>query len=670
MPANGYNTVIMRRWIAFASLFLIACQLVSLAGNRLGPAASPPPAASATVTRESPTSATSSATLLPTAPPILAPPATAASILSENTTFRLRLHPDGPIYVGDQVSFEVIAPTGADLQGRSAQVQLSVPPGLLNAQAGFGRYGIGGRLQANLVWAWDTSHLAAGLYSLTISIRPDGPVWSETVTLLPRGQLPPPEPQARWTKASTTCCTVYYITGTSSERDLPDLLKMVDDQAERASQRMGIRLSEPIQIVWLPRLLGHGGFATQEIAISYLDRNYIAGDEATILHHEIIHILDSRLGGDLRPSALVEGVAVYLSGGHFKPEPILPRAAALLPPTPGCVRSGGAPNAKACGIGGYIPLKRLIDHFYFEQHEIGYLEAAALIEFMVNIWGWRAFSAFYRDIHPQKIPHVGTSTDVQTSASDLAQSEAVEGALKRHFGLNLAQLDGRFQTALRDQPLSPHQAEDLRLSISFYDTARRYQLLLDPSAHFLTAWLMDSGQMRQREIVADYLRRPILPEALTVETMLVAAGESLLQADYAAVEQILQSVNAVLDLYPGQGVQAFNASPLAGDYLKLVQAALAAGYQPHRIRLEGNTARIWVSTSGPGLSELSFIRDQENWSLSSLSSLPFSLSPFHLGTGMPNAFLGKPNAFLGKPNAFLGKPNAFMGNSIARRSAH
>ncbi len=132
----------------------------------------------------------------------------------------------------------------------------------------------------------------------------------------------------------------------------------------------------------LPRLLGHGGFASREIAVSYLDRNYMAGDEATILHHEIIHILDSRLGGDLRPSALVEGLAVYLSGGHFKPEPILPRAAALLPAEPGCVAwsAGSTPlppsaPAEGCGIDGYIPLRRLIDNFYFEQHEIGYLEA-------------------------------------------------------------------------------------------------------------------------------------------------------------------------------------------------------------------------------------------------------------------------------------------------------
>jgi hypothetical protein len=214
----------------------------------------------------------------------------------------------------------------------------------------------------------------------------------------------------------------------------------------------------------------------------------------------------------------------------------------------------------------------------------------------------------------------------------------VEVALQKHFVLSLAQLEERFQAALRAEPLSPEQAEDVRLTVHFYDTARRYQLSLDPSAHFLTAWLMDSEQMRKREIVADYIRRPALPEALAVETMLAEAGESLSQADFDTTTRLLQAVNLALDGYPQQGVQAFSASPLAADYLALVQATLDAGYQPQRIRLEGNTARIWVSTSGLELSELSFIRNQDTWLMSSASSLRFSpgenLLPLFMGSSI------------------------------------
>jgi hypothetical protein len=609
----------MRRWIAVVSLFLIACRAVSLVASNLSPSTPSTPTLIAPLARTPTVSPAATNTPVPAASPSpLAPAAPVSTVLPESNAFSLRLHPDGPLYVGDQVSFEIIAPPQANLEGHSARVQLIDPAGSLNAEAGFGHYGIGGRIQANLIWAWDTSQLSAGEYTLQVTIQPDGPSWSETVILLPRGQLPPPESQARWATVSTPCCTVHYITETPAERDLQTLLTMLDEQVNRASKRMGVQLTEPIQVVWLPRVLGHGGFASKEIALSYLDRNYMAGDVATILHHEIIHILDSRLGGELKPSAFVEGLAVYLSGGHFKPEPILPRAAALLPPAPGCVAWDEARSSAAesgCGVGGYIPLRKLIDNFYFEQHEIGYLEAAALIEFMVNTWGWQSFSAFYRDIHPQK--------SEQPTPSVQAQSDAVEAALEKHFGLSLAQLEQRFQAALREQPLSPEIAEDLRLSISFYDTARRYQLLLDPSAHFLTAWLMDSEQMRKRGIVADYLRRPGQPEGLALETMLAAAGESLGRAEFADAAKLLQAINQTLDLYPQQGIQAFEASPLASDHLALVQAALAAGYQPERIHLEGNTARMWVSTSGPELSELQFTRNQEIWVLSGMSGWRF-----------------------------------------------
>jgi len=163
-----------------------------------------------------------------------------------------------------------------------------------------------------------------------------GASWVETVRLLPRNQVPLPEPQAAWETTASQCCQVYYISGTQAEADLPQLLESLDAQARDASQRMGTELSDPIPVVLLPRVLGHGGFASNEITVSHLVRNYMGGSQDIIFHHEMVHLLDARLGGDLRPAALVEGLAVYLSGGHFKPEPLLDRAAALLPPDAGC----------------------------------------------------------------------------------------------------------------------------------------------------------------------------------------------------------------------------------------------------------------------------------------------------------------------------------------------
>jgi hypothetical protein len=286
----------------------------------------------------------------------------------------------------------------------------------------------------------------------------------------------------------------------------------------------------------LPRLLGQGGFASNTINVSYLDRNYSAGDIGVILHHEIIHILDHRLGGELRPSLLTEGLAVYMTGGHFKEEPLLPRAAALLD-------ASGNPGQP--GLGGYIPLKELADHFYASQHETGYMEGGALVAHMVERWGWEAFSSFYRDIHPQP------------SGS---QAEAIEASLLKHFNLTLADLEAGFLERLRQEPVDAGTLEDVRQTVNYYETVRRYQELLDPSAYYMTAWLPDPGEMQRRGIVADYLRQPVEPANLALETLLAETGVMLKQEIYAEVERNLASVNRVLD-----GVQAGEREPFARD---------------------------------------------------------------------------------------------------------
>jgi hypothetical protein len=428
--------------------------------------------------------------------------------------FTVRYHPDGPLFVGDQVSFEVIAPPDLDLEEKQVRVEVMLADWEEIATAGFGSFGIGGRFQATVNWGWDTRGLEPGEYSLRFSVQPDGEEWIETVRLHPAGQVPPPEPQARWETVESDCCIVHFITGTDAARDLPLLLEIADRQGQRAIRRMGVEFSDPIPITLLPRVLGHGGFASNEIYISYLDRNYAGNDFAMVLHHEMIHILDSRLGGELRPSILVEGLAVYLTGGHFKPEPLLPRAAALL------------------DLGYYLPLAPLADDFYRSQHEAGYLQGAALIQFLVNRYGWEAFSDFYRDIHPH---------------SSGKQSLAIDAALQEHYGLTLPELESQFVSYLSRLHVNPDLYQDVRLTILFYDTVRRYQLLLDPSAYFLNAWLPSGQEMRDREIVADYLRRPSLPENLVIERLLVEADRELRAGNYSAAERLLVSVDSRLD---------------------------------------------------------------------------------------------------------------------------
>jgi hypothetical protein len=206
-------------------------------------------------------------------------------------------------------------------------------------------------------------------------------------------------------------------------------------------------------------------------------------------------------------------LAVYLIGGHFKPEPLIPRAAALLE------------------LGWYIPLRTLADDFYPQQHEIGYLEAAALVEYLVETYGWEAFDAFYRDIH---------------ATPDGRDSQAIDAALRKHFQITFAELEGSYLEFLRGQTVPSNVRDDLRLSVQFYDTVRRYQQALDPSAYFMTAWLPDYMTMSQRGIVADFLRHPSGVDNRLIEAMLVNADHSLRAGEYNQAERTLKGVNVLL----------------------------------------------------------------------------------------------------------------------------
>ncbi|MFZ5920256.1 MAG: hypothetical protein ACOYY3_04285 [Chloroflexota bacterium] len=420
-------------------------------------------------------------------------------------------HPDGPLYAGDRVSFEVLGP-GHTL-GENVEVVVSLAGDELG-RARFGPFGVGGRRQATLWWAWDTRGFGPGSYTLDFSFAPGGPRWQETVELADSSRVPPPEPEAAWASLTADCCVLHYITGTEAERDLAELVAVTDEQAVSVAASMRVGFDAPVEITFMPRVLGHGGFADAGIYVSYLDQNYTGDDTLQIVEHEMVHILDRQLGGQFRPTMFVEGLAVYVSGGHYKPEPLMARAAALLE------------------LGRYIPITSLANDFYHQQHEIGYLEAGALVGFMVESYGWEAFDAFYRRMEPGP-----------------DDSQAIDAALQKHFGITFVELEQNFLAYLEDQVVSEAVREDLRLTILQFDTLRRYQQRLDPSAYFLTAWLPDGEMMRQRDIVADLLRRPRRLPNQVIEYILAQVDAALGGQDFDRAEALLDTANTILDLY-------------------------------------------------------------------------------------------------------------------------
>jgi hypothetical protein len=421
-------------------------------------------------------------------------------------------HPDGPLYIGDQVSFEVLSPAVTSADNNNVKVSFE---GKELGSAGFAPYGIGERSQATLWWVWDTRSLKPGNYNLTFTRLPEDTTWTETFSLHPSDQMPSPEPGAHWSSITTVCCNLYYISGTAAERDIIPLSQEADQQSTSVAAQMGTSLKERMDIIFMSRVVGHSGFTWNGVYVSYLDDNYIGNDMSVLFHHEFVHYYDNALGGDYRPSMLQEGLAVYLTGGHFKPEPLGPRAAALL------------------DLDWYIPLSTIADDFYNQQHDIAYLEAGSLIKYLVETYGWGAFNEFYRTI---------------PAPSNQPVSTALDTAFLDHFGISFADLENDYLKFLHSQPVTENVRTDLELTVNFFDTVRRYQKVLDPSAYFLTAWLPDGSVMRRRGIVADFLRRPEGWENRIFEPLLISSQKELFSGEYKRTERTLNWTNWLMDI--------------------------------------------------------------------------------------------------------------------------
>ena len=121
------------------------------------------------------------------------------------------------------------------------------------------------------------------------------------------------------------------------------------------------------------------------------------------------------------------------------------------------------------------------------------MEAGSLIKYLVETYGWNSFNQFYRTIPEPKNQSV---------------TAVLDSALNNSFGISFTELENRYLKYLHSLAVPRNEQSDLQLTVTFFDAVRRYQKVLDPSAYFLTAWLPDGSAMRQRGIVADYLRHP------------------------------------------------------------------------------------------------------------------------------------------------------------------
>jgi len=476
----------------------------------------------------------------------------------------LTLHPGPQLYSGDIVSLGIKAST-TDPKWAEAEVKVYVGSQATApiAAGSFQPFGIGGQAQATFWWAWDTQGLK-GEQTLIIVVEPKeggdpSEVLEAPVRLLPVEARPMPEPLARWAKAESACCVFHYLTGTAAERDLKMITADADKAFERVESALGVQSKAKVPFTLLSRLLGHGGFAAGEISLTYIDRNPAGVNLPTVFAHEGTHILDRHLPGP-RPTIMTEGLAVFVAGGHYKPEDLDRRAAALL------------------ALGRYVPLKDLANEFYPAQHEIGYLQGGALIKYLVDTYGWAQFKEFY-------------------SSFPAAPSEAqmLDGALRAHYDKSLSEVEADWLQHLRTFPRDQGQMDDLRLTIQLFDTLRRYQQLNDPVAYYLTAWLPDGAEARKRGIIADFVRAPRAPENIALEALLASAERALITGQFDRAETLLRSVNAVLN------ARNLFFDPLAAQYLRVVNDLAAQGYEAQTIDVDGDHATVTAIHTWPTL---------------------------------------------------------------------
>lgn len=501
----------------------------------------------------------------PTEAPTVTPTATAVPPDLAIDRHGVILYPVPTIYAGDLVTFQILPYVPESINPTDVSVLIlvngdNVASGVLSAR------NLGGQAAGLFQWVWDTSELE-GYQEVSVILdqddliqvgdeNPANNITTVPVEILPANALSGREANATWVTAESTCCLVHAISGTAAYRDLPQLLQTIETAVDQARSTLNTNLEEKLDIYLIDRVIGQGGYAANAMVISYLDRQYSGRGLYEVVVHETVHVLDRQFAPQ-RITFMAEGLAVWVTGGHYKPEDLAHRAAALVE------------------MGQYVPLARLIDNFYPVQHEIGYLQAAAFVQYLVEQQGWQIFKAFYSDV---------TANDAPTL------SEAVDLNLQIYYGRTLAEIEQDWLAYLQQKPASKDDLLDLQTTLRYYDMMRRYQLVYDPTAHFLTAWLPYPEDVVAKGNPADFTRRPQDEINVVLEVMFQSVDGALREADYNHASVLLNSIERVMD---NEG--AF-LDPLALNYRHIVQKAAQLGYEAQQVKVTGETATAVLTT--------------------------------------------------------------------------
>lgn len=581
----------MKRWVGILLLISVACALPSLIPDRESDPQMPatrPPLISPT-RNEARTKLTPVPTFTPTPSPSTPTLSPKDPRLSRNEVLIL----PQPLFAGDRLTVDV-DPIIPAFQLDYYTVTLDLPDGRLLTHPVV-PMGLNGEPQARFYWlAPFERERATAVLTVTLQVSHDvnDPIPQNnhvviTQSVRPSSALSPPEPEARWIYTETQGYRLHYLSGSAADRDLDDLM----GEAATAYRDVTARLGEPdelIDVYIMGRVVGQGGYASSTwVAFSYVDRQYVPIRLNSVLRHELTHRLDHKVACHHAMSFLREGLAVYVAGGHYEPEPLRQRAAVLLTSEH------------------YIPLARLVNDFYTHQHEVGYWEAGAFVQYLVETYGWDAITELCESSAQS------ASSDSESEFQVFAASVASLG------GGSFVEIERAWESWLADAEVTHLALQLLDGKLRLMERMRAYQLKFDTAAHFTEGVLFSPAEAERLGIVADFVRHPQEPEAIAIELLLAMGYESFRQNDLGVLNLCIDSIDFLMAAETRIDLSDSNAD-LAVDVLEIVRRALDMGYEPYRLLIEAEGYyRVLVLDleAWPQRYEMTAVMDSGKWTL-------------------------------------------------------
>ncbi len=326
-----------------------------------------------------------------------------------------------------------------------------------------------------------------------------------TTSPTPNPQPPTPDTVAAWQHATTAHFTFYYLPGTQAATDI-ELIKTTGEQAVTdAAVTLEVSPTAQVQVYLVNRVFWQGGasYTGNVLLLSYPDpsRDYIVSDLVTVFRHEVTHALvEQMLGSATNKGGLLgEGVAVWVAGGHYHKEALDVLASTLVTEDSDL----------------YIPLTTLQTAFYDQQHEIAYLEGAALTQYLIEHYGLDKFKRLL----------------------------AAPTAPTPIYGESWASLEREWRAVLAVTPRTAADVQAVRLRVRYYDAVRHYEETRDHDARLLPD---QPPSQWDASLIAAFTHPTTDPANIALERELVTAGRALWNHDLATTVQILDQVDVAL----------------------------------------------------------------------------------------------------------------------------